>query len=63
MHNFIEFDRLILLRVLAEVIDEFDAFGGELVGVGVELVVGEEFADGAFAALDAGDDAVEPLRS
>lgn len=43
---------------MAEVVDEFDGFGGELVDVGVELVVGEEFAGGAFAALDGGDDVV-----
>ena len=57
----LELDGQVFLRVLAEVVDEFDGFGGELVDVGVELVVGEEFADGAFAALGAGDDVVYAL--
>ena len=46
---------------MAEVVEEFDGFGGELVDVGVELFVGEEFAGGAFAALDGGDDVVDAL--
>src|SRR3712207_3810405 len=54
-----EFDGEIFFGVLAEVVEEFDGLGGELVDVGVELVVGEEFAGGAFAALDAGDDVVD----
>ena len=37
----LELDGQIFFRVLAEIVDEFDAFGGELVDVGVELVVGE----------------------
>src|SRR5215213_10861279 len=54
-----ELDGQVFFGVLAEVVDEFDGLGGELVGVVVELVVGEEFAGRAFAALDAGDDVVD----
>src|SRR6185369_17966815 len=48
-----------LLRVLAEVVDHFDAFGRKLVDVGVQRVVVEEFADCAFAALSSGDHIVD----
>src|SRR5918993_1362591 len=57
----LELDGEVLLGVLAEVVDEFDGLGGELVDVVVELFVGEELAGGAFAALDAGDDVVDAL--
>src|SRR5919107_578190 len=56
-----EFDGQVFFGVLAEVVDEFDGLGGELVDVVVELFVGEELAGGAFAALDAGDDVVDAL--
>jgi pSer/pThr/pTyr-binding forkhead associated (FHA) protein len=55
----LELDRQVLLRVLAEVVDHLDAFGRELVDVGVERVVVEEFADGAFATLGGGHDVVD----
>src|SRR5678816_1241192 len=57
----LEFDRQVLLRVLAEVVDHFYAFGGELVDVGVERVVVEKFADRAFATLGGGDEVVDAL--
>lgn len=56
-----ELDGQVLLRVLAEVVDQLDGLGGELVDVVVELVVVEEFSGGALAALDAGDDVIDAL--
>ena len=37
----LQLDRQVFLRVLAEVVDHFYAFGGELVDVGIESVVVE----------------------
>src|SRR6185369_3108539 len=48
-----------LLRVLAEVVDHFDAFGRKLVDIGVQRVVVEEFTDRAFATLSSGDHVVD----
>src|ERR1700741_3854330 len=59
----LELDRQILLRVLAEVVDHFDALGRELVHVGVQRVVVEELADRAFATLGGGDHVVDAFGS
>ena len=55
----LELDRQVLLRVLAEVVDHFNAFGRELIDVGVQRVVIEEFTDSAFAPLSCGDHVVD----
>src|SRR6185503_7236475 len=55
----LELDGQVFLRVLAEVVDHFDALRGELVDVCVERVVVEEFADRAFATLGRGDEVVD----
>src|SRR5215213_2841927 len=55
----LELDGQVFFGVLAEVVDEFDGLGRELVDVVVELLVGEQLAGGALAALDAGDDVVD----
>ena len=65
LSNYLEklkLDRQILLRVLAEVVDQLHAFRGELVDVGIEGVVGEEFSDCAFTALSGRDHIVDSFR-
>lgn len=59
----LELDGQVFFGVLAEVVEEFDGLGGELVDVVVELIVVEKFSGRAVAALDAGDDVIDALGS
>src|SRR5882757_2660819 len=48
-----QLDGEIFLGVLAEILDHLGAFGGEIVEIVVQAVVGNELSEGALAALRA----------